>query len=200
VLYALSLLAEEYPAQAEALHRLAALLADGQGGSIGAAYRDELSGPLQMAATGIAHQDGRLKVTLFLILPVTADGEQLFRNAKACAAGLGIHVEKLRLRPSCCFPADHPAVGLLTDTYNQVMQRESRPFVMSGGNYAAYLPNAFGFGPGLPGRQFPPHLFRPGRGDYHQCDESIDMEQMLDFMRVYAMSIVALDGLETLRL
>ena len=199
VLCALERLAQEYPAQDEALHRLAALLADGQGGSIGTAYRDELSGPLQMAATGIAHQDGKLKVTLFLILPVTADGEHLFRSAQAYTAGLGIHVEKLRLRPSCCFPTDHPAVGLLTDTYNQVMQRESEPFVMSGGNYAAYLPNALGFGPGMPGRQFPPHIFRPGRGDYHQCDESIDMEQMLDFMRVYAMSIVALDGLETLR-
>ena len=91
---------------------------------------------------------------------------------------------------------DHPVVEALTDTYNEVMGQDSRPFVMSGGNYAAYLPNAFGFGPGMPGREFPPHIFRKGRGDYHQVDESEDIDHTLNFMRVYAMSIVALNGMD----
>ena len=90
-------------------------------------------------------------------------------------------------------------VEVLTDVYNQVMHQESKPFVMSGGNYAAYLPNAFGFGPGMPGREFPPHIFRPGRGDYHQCDESEDVEHLLNFMRVYAAGIVALDAVEHIK-
>ena len=43
---------------------------------------------------------------------------------------------------------------------------------------------------------YPPHIFRKGRGDYHQCDESEDIDHTLNFMRVYAMSIVALNGMD----
>ena len=69
---------------------------------------------------------------------------------------------------------------------------------MSGVIYASCVPNAFGFGPGMPGREFPRHIFREGHGDYHQCDESEDIERLLDFMRVYAAAVVALDALDTL--
>ena len=192
-------LAEEYPDEAEKLLAMASLLLAWHGESIGADYADELSGPLQMAATLIDWQEGKLKVRLFMILPVTADVEDIARRAKDFAAAKAVDVIKVRARPSCSFPVDHPVVEVLTDVYNQVMHQESKPFVMSGGNYAAYLPNAFGFGPGMPGREFPPHIFRPGRGDYHQCDESEDVEHLLNFMRVYAMSIVALDAVEHIK-
>ena len=87
----------------------------------------------------------------------------------------------------------------MTDVYNEVMGQSSQPYVMSGGNYAAYLPNAFAYGPGMPGRTFPPHIFRKGRGDYHQCDESEDVEHILNFMRVYAMAICSLNEMENLQ-
>ncbi len=199
VVNTLHYLAEEYLAEADKLIALASLLTAWHGESIGADYSDELSGPLQMAATLIDWQDGKLKVRLFMILPVTADVEDIANRAKAFAAAKGVEVIKLRARPSCSFPVDHPVVEVLTDVYNQVMHQESKPFVMSGGNYAAYLPNAFGFGPGMPGREFPPHIFRPGRGDYHQCDESEDVEHLLNFMRVYAAGIVALDAVEHIK-
>ncbi|MBQ4579199.1 MAG: M20/M25/M40 family metallo-hydrolase [Clostridia bacterium] len=192
-------LAAEYPAEAEHLLSMASLLTAWHGESLGVDYADELSGALQMAATGITRQDGKLKVRLFMILPVTASVEDIARRAKLFAATKGVDVITLRARPSCSFPVEHPVVQVLTDTYNQVMHQESKPFVMSGGNYASYLPNAFGFGPGMPGREFPPHIFRPGRGDYHQCDESEDIEHLLNFMRVYAASIVALDAVDRIK-
>lgn len=192
-------LAEAYPAEADRLAAMASLLTAWHGESLGIAYEDELSGALQMAPTGISWQDGRLKIRLYLIVPVSARIEDICSRARHCAAERGAEIVLLQARPSCSFPLEHPVVALLTDTYNQVMQQDSKPFVMSGGNYAAYLPNAFGYGPGMPGRQFPRHIFRPGRGDYHQCDESEDVEHMLNFMRVYAMSIVALDAEEHIK-
>jgi len=98
-----------------------------------------------------------------------------------------------RVRRPCALPGEHPVIDLLTGVYNEMTGYESRPFVMTGGNYAAYIPHAFGFGPGMSGREFPAHIFRPGHGDYHQCDESEDIEHIMAFMRIYAMSIVALD-------
>lgn len=199
VINLLHLLAKEYPAEAELLENMAKLLNSWHGESIGMDYADELSGPLQMGATEMVWEDGKLQAKLFVILPVTADGSALAERARAKANEVGADARLLRMRPSCSFSMKHPVVETLTKVYNEVMDQESRPFVMSGGNYAAYLPNAFGFGPGMPGREFPPHIFRPGRGDYHQCDESEDIEHTLNFMRVYAMSIAALEDMDSIK-
>lgn len=195
----LGLLVEAFPAEQQRLRALAKLVDSWHGETLGIACGDELSGALQMGATGLDWQDGRLKVRLFLILPVSADADDIRARAQTRAEEIGADAVKLRARPSCSFPVDHPVVELLTGVYNQVMHQDSKPFVMSGGNYAAYLPNAFGFGPGMPGREFPAHIFRPGRGDYHQCDESEDVEHLMNFMRVYAMSIAALDETERIK-
>lgn len=192
-------LAGVYPADGERLLALAGMIDSWHGESLGIDFADELSGPLQTGATEMTWADGRLRVKLYIILPVTADTDALCARAQAKAETIGARAVRLRLRPSCSFPTDHPVVEVLTDVYNQVMHQDSKPFVMSGGNYAAYIPNAFGFGPGMPGREFPPHIFRPGRGDYHQCDESEDIEHMLNFMRVYALSIAALDEVERIK-
>ena len=195
----LGLLGDAFPAEKQKLRALAKLVDSWHGETLGIACGDELSGALQMGATGLDWQDGRLKVRLFLILPVSADADDIRARAQTRAEEIGADAVKLRARPSCSFPVDHPVVELLTGVYNQVMHQDSKPFVMSGGNYAAYLPNAFGFGPGMPGREFPAHIFRPGRGDYHQCDESEDVEHLMNFMRVYAMSIAALDETERIK-
>lgn len=199
ILALLEQLGQTYPGDQTSLAHLRSLLDSWHGESLDIAFGDELSGPLQMGATELSCDGETLQTKVYVILPVTADAEDLTRRAQAKAASLGANVRRLRLRPSCSFSVEHPVVQVLTDTYNRVMGQQSAPFVMSGGNYAAYVPNAFGFGPGMPGREFPPHIFRPGRGDYHQCDESEDIEHMLNFMRVYAMSIVALDQIENIK-
>lgn len=195
----LGLLGKAYPQDRERLNALAGMINSWHGETLDIAYEDELSGALQMGATQIVWEDGRLQARIFIIVPVSADSDEITARADAKAQKAGASARKLRARPSCSFPADHPVIGVLTRVYNEVMQQESEPFVMSGGNYAAYLPNALGFGPGMPGREFPPHIFRPGRGDYHQCDESEDVEHLLNFMRVYAMAIAALDEVDRIR-
>lgn len=193
VLRMIDMLGEAYPAQAASLRSLKSLVSDGNGRSLGIDYADELSGALRMGAVALSADGTELHAKVFVVLPVSADAEQLTAQAERMAGRAGAKVKRLRLRPSCSFPMDSPVVAVLTDVYNQVMHQDSRPFVMSGGNYAAYLPNAFGFGPGMPGREFPEHIFLKGRGDYHQCDESEDIEHIMNFMRVYAMSIAALN-------
>lgn len=192
-------LGEAYPQEEARLAALAAAIDSWHGETLDIAYVDELSGPLQMGATQLCHEDGRLQARIFIIVPVSANADDIAARANAAVQKIGASARKLRARPSCSFRTDHPAIGVLTRVYNEVMGQESEPFVMSGGNYAAYLPNALGFGPGMPGREFPPHIFRPGRGDYHQCDESEDVEHLLNFMRVYAAGIAALDQIEQIR-
>jgi len=195
VLKMLRLLQTRYPDEADAIGGQLSLVSSCDGSAIGLQYADELSGPLMMSATGLSCDDGQLEVSLYAILPVSCDPDALWKIATARAAAAGATLHRISLRPPCSFPMESPVVTRLTDVYNQVMQKDSQPYVMSGGNYAAYLPNAFAYGPGMPGRAFPPHIFRPGRGDYHQCDESDDIEHILNFMRVYAMAICELNDM-----
>lgn len=193
VLLMLEKLMEVLPAEKEQLAALHRLCASWDGQLIGMQYTDELSGALCMAPTGISWEDSQIKVRLFGILPVSSDIDSLVANAQSVVAKLGVSCKLLKARHPCSLPSDHPVIPLLTDVYNQVTGYDAKPFVMSGGNYAACIPNAFGFGPGMPGRKFPPHIFRPGHGSFHQCDESEDVEHIINFMRIYAMSILALD-------
>ena len=199
VLKLLHLLQAHYPEQAGAIGDLLRLVSPCDGAGLDIRMEDELSGPLMMSATGLQWSEGRLEATVYVILPVSFDTDALWQSALRCADARDAHLRQLSLRPPCSFPTAHPLVTRLTDVYNKVMGQSSQPYVMSGGNYAAYLPNAFAYGPGMPGRTFPPHIFRKGRGDYHQCDESEDVEHILNFMRVYAMAICSLNEMENLQ-
>lgn len=198
ILELLYILAERFPNQADELQSLAAVCAAADGQALGIHCSDAFSGGLMMAPTRMEVTDECLHVDVFVILPVTSDGDALVQNAQKTCCSLGITASLQRIRKPCSFPQQHPVVQLLTHTYNEVMHENSQPFAMSGGNYASCLPNAFGFGPGMPGREFPTHIFPQGHGDYHQCDESQDLEQLWNFMRIYAAGIVALDQVETL--
>ena len=135
------LLAARYPDQAGPLLRCRSMLGDWRGGGLGISVCDALSGPLCAAPTRIQWQDGRLLVDLYCILPVQSDPDALIARAEKSAGALGMEVRVLSRRNPVSFPADHPVVHLLTDTYNRLTGLDAAPFVMSGGNYAAYLPN-----------------------------------------------------------
>lgn len=198
VLAVIEEIAKESPVDAAVLKSLHTLCAAYDGKALGIDYQDELSGALGIAPTRMGYADGQLYVDMYGIVPVTCDADAILARAQAAAGAVGVRVGQERMRKPCSFPTTSPIIPLLTQVYNDVTGADAKPFVMSGGNYAAYLPNALGFGPGMPGREYPPHIFRAGRGDYHQRDESEDVEHILAFMRVYAMSIVALEQIDDL--
>lgn len=193
VLSMLEMLMEALPLEAPQIAALLALCPAWDGSLLHMDYADERSGAVSMAPTGVSWENGMLSVRLFGILPITSDIDALLLSAQKVCAASGVGCSLLRVRRPCALPSDHPVIDLLTGVYNEVTGYNAVPFVMTGGNYAAYIPNAFGFGPGMPGREFPPHIFRSGHGSFHQCDESEDIEHILNFMRIYAMSILALD-------
>ena len=196
----LNQLSDHYPDEYEKLEALKELTKDHDGNSLGIKYSDSQSGSLQMAPTFVHAGDHKLTLQIYCILPVTADADALLRTASIRARSIDTALELISLRKGCLMSEKHPVVTALTDTYHAVTGYDAAPFVMTGGNYGAILPNAFGFGPGMPGRKFPEHIFKPGHGDYHQCDESEDVEHILNFMRVYAMSILSLEKMDRSRI
>ncbi len=194
VLHMLTALAQELPVHARAITALENLLKDT--GSMGIAYEDEPSGPVYAKPTQICWENDELLVDVYSVVPVTGDPDALLRSAQAAAESAGARCTRYSMRPPCFFPEDHPLVQVLTDVYNEVTGSQAEPFIMTGGNYASLLPNALGYGPGMPGREFPEHIFPQGHGDFHQCDESEDWEHIVKFMQVYAAAVCKLDSMD----
>ena len=195
VLHMLNLLAETCPTAAEKLCALEMLLSSTE--TMGIAYCDEESGPVMARPTQMNWENDALSVDVYSVLPVTSNPDALLGKAQSAAEKLGIQCKRFSMRPPCYFRRDHPLVQVLTKVYREVTGDPAEPFIMTGGNYASLLPNALGFGPGMPGREFPQHIFPQGHGDYHQCDESEDWEHIVKFMQVYAMAILRLDDMDT---
>lgn len=113
---------------------------------------------------------------------------------------------KLSLVADCGFPVcigektvaprdkNNPIVKCLTDCYNRITGSESQPYVIGSSTYASKLPNAYPYGIILGGKEKIREHFPKGHGDYHQPDEAVDIDKLLEAMVIYVMSIIALDA------
>lgn len=88
------------------------------------------------------------------------------------------------------FDPKHPAVTIMTDTYNRLTDREDKPFIMGGGTYARKLPRAFACGTGMPMPPAPEGMFAAGHGDYHQPDEAIPLKRIENALVIYIKGIL----------
>lgn len=112
---------------------------------------------------------------------------------------------KLNLVADCGFPVcigektipardiTAPVVQCLTDCYNRLTNGNAQPYVIGGSTYASKLPNAYPYGIILGGKEKIRRYLPDGHGDYHQPDEAVDIDKLLDAMVIYAISIIELD-------
>lgn len=162
---------------------------------------DTLSGPMVMVATQLSlrrEADGsRIPVLGFISkFPATRNDVPYEERAGKAAAERGFALKVSRLSKANYFNPERQVVKRLTECSNEVLGRQDKPFVMSGGTYARKLPNAFAFGTGMPLPKRPEAIFRPGHGDYHQPDESISLERIRKALEIYIKGILRIDELD----
>ena len=177
---------------------LHAINSDYSGRALGIFCEDEDSGPVTAAVSAAELRDGHLVLGFFSRLPIRQNDFPFEKNASEAAKEHGFTLTVKKLSKSNFFDPQRPAVGALTEVYNELMGTDAKPFVMSGGTYASKLPNAFAFGTGMMLPKPPQGLFLPGHGDYHQPDESIALERVKRAILVYIYGILKLNELETL--
>lgn len=112
---------------------------------------------------------------------------------------------RLNLIADCGFPVcigektiatrdkNNPVVKCLTDTYNRITGENAEPYSIGGSTYASKLPNAYPYGIILGHKDGIKRYMPHGYGDYHQPDEAVEIDKLLEAMFIYVMSIIALD-------
>lgn len=165
---------------------------DFYGEGLGIAYSDPLSGPLTHVCSVVSLKDGGLSLEVNIRYPITADQEQIQEEIAARCARYGLEVLRLENDPPSYVPPDYVAVKPLNDICNRILQKEYQPYVMGGGTYARRLPNAVGYGAGIPNQPSP---FGKDRGDGHQPDECVKIQDLVNAVKIYCLALIELDTL-----
>lgn len=180
----------------EIIRTLGEATRENYGEEFGIAFEDELSGKLTCAGTMVRLCKGHAELTFNIRYSITADGKDICERLSDCWRKKGFRWLTDRASDPNYFDPSHPAVERLTQVYNELTERNLKPYTMGGGTYARRLPNAFGFGIGnMPAKRKPEEeLLPPGHGNAHGPDEVLDCERLAEAMKIYVMGLLALSG------
>ena len=168
---------------------VAKTLSDNHGQAMGIAFSDEPSGKLT-CISGLARLvDGCLELNFNIRYPVTHKGELVIAGICGYFAALGWQETGCHDSGPAYLPKDDPKVVQLCDIYHQLTGKDATPYVMGGGTYSRHLRNAIGFGMESD-RETP---LPAGHGGVHQPDEALYIDDMLEAIKIYVMSMLEID-------
>ena len=150
--------------------------------------------PLTVFTKQIDNADGYPELTLNIRYPDSITPEEIVARATENAQARGFGVTAVQVgTPAYRAPRDTPAVRMLCRVANELTGRAAAPYTLSGGTYANYLPNAYAYGAN---GCLPPADFPKGRGGAHGVDESVSLDRLHRFLRIYARALLELNELE----
>ncbi len=172
---------------------------DGYGRAAGIACRDDLSGPLVGQVTLARTTKDCFVLEADYRYPVfsgekISDGEDLIPRLQETAEAYGMEMEvAANSLPAYC-PKESTLVKELMRCYHELTDSDTEPFVMSGGTYAKILPNAVTYGGTIEHKKiYREDGWPDGVGDYHQSDESLRLEELLEAVYIWSATLADLE-------
>ena len=171
--------------------RLIKKLHDAPDGSLlGVDAKDGIFTPLTIIGGVIGVENGRMFQTYDCRYPTSTDGERVRAGLQAAAGDIA-EVTSHGDNPPFYMSLDNPAVQVCIDAYNDVTGENAVPYTIGGGTYARDFPNAVSFGPEHPERPMPDFA-----GPIHGPDETACMEDFIEALKVYIITLLELEKLE----
>lgn len=177
-------------AAASLMEACAAFFGDYYGAGLNIAHSDPEFGRLTHVGGVASYQDGVFRQNINIRYSVTARYEDLVERIRETMGARGFEITRVENNGPNYVDPSLPVVRKLTEISNRVLGTDARPVVMGGGTYARKLRQAIAFGMNPPARRMP---FGSTRGDAHQPDEHMDLEDLKKAVAVYVESIPAID-------
>ena len=165
---------------------------DTTGGCLNVAgEEDNIMGPMSTLTKRIDWKDGYPEIRTIVYYPMGVEQDWAVENVTAAAAGMGLEVVDIpyskkpyMLDPEC------ETARMLHRVANEVTGEDKPMYIVKGGTYAHFLPNAYAFGMdgGLAPEDFP-----EGRGGAHGVDEVVSLDRLQRAMRIYARALLELN-------
>lgn len=171
---------------------LAEFSGDCEGRALGVDWADDPSGALVCSAVR-ADMDGPIPEVLFSCrYPVTDCRERIEAALLNVIPEKGFELKESVNSAPMYIAKDDPFVQCLMNVYRLATGRDRESYVIDGGTYARKLQRAVGFGGG-DGVQAD---FLPvGHGAVHQPDEARHIDGILEAIKIYILSVIALDDM-----
>ncbi|MBQ8555572.1 MAG: Sapep family Mn(2+)-dependent dipeptidase [Clostridia bacterium] len=155
---------------------------ESNGASLGCACADEVSGALT-CNMGILHlENGELRCTLDMRVPVTANLEVLRDNALAALPGFTATL--VEMKEPHHVPAESELVSSLLAAYHEETGLPAEPQSTGGGTYAKVLKQGVAYGAAFPDDE----------DLAHQANEYVYLSKMITATKIYANALVRLCG------
>ena len=179
----------------KALIQISDMFADYYGKGLEIACEDQVSGKLTHIGGVLRLKDSHLIQNINVRYPVTASPKRVANALQTFCKNNGITLQNLKNDAPAFIPESHPAISILNDICNDVLGTHYTPFVMGGGTYARKLPNAVAYGPDIAEKERPDG---PDRGGAHQPDECVNIQMLLNGIKIYILALMELDQLSAI--
>ncbi len=159
-----------------------------------AVEEDNVMGPLNMTCKRVDWKDGYLVPTVIITYPLGVEKEWIAEKLTAAADVLGFEVSSIPytknpyiLDPEC------ETAKMIHRVANEVTGDNKPLYIVRGGTYAHFLPNAYACG--MDG-SLPPEDFAKGRGGAHGLDEAVSLDRLQRAMKIYARILLELNEMD----
>lgn len=167
--------------------------ADIYGKELGIETTHKVMTPLTVFTKSIACVAGCPQFVLNIRYPVGITADEIIAKVGEAAGKVGLTIVKTAQSTKPYInDVNDPVVGLLYEAASDVIDACKKPYTMSGGTYAHWLPNAWVFG--MDGN-CPPEDFPKGRGGAHGIDEAVSLFRLKRAMRIYARALLRLNDI-----
>lgn len=138
--------------------------------------------------------DGKPEVYINIRYTEKFTSEELIARIAEAAGANGFEISYImeKNKPYILDP-DTEVIKALTEVSNSVTGEDKKPFSVSGGTYAHWLPNGLVYGTN---GNLPPDDFPKGRGGAHGIDEAVSVARLQRAMRIYARALLKLNEME----
>lgn len=150
-----------------------------------------IMGPMSTLTRRIDCEDGYPVITTIVYYPMGVEYDGLVENMTVAAETLGLEVIDIPYskKPYLLDPESETA-KMLCRVANEVTGDDKPMYIVKGGTYAHFLPNAYAFG--MDG-SLPPDDFPAGRGGAHGVDEAVSLDRLQRAMKIYARALLELN-------
>lgn len=169
-------------------------ISDYEGKSLGIDYRDSFAGNTTHALTLISLENNAMEMYYNVGYPAapSIDGDEVYDKLMKYFDRPFLEIVSTKRWNPHFVDINHPIVDILCRNTAEVLGQQLKPFAQAGGTYTWVTPNSFAAGPAVHGRE--QKLFtEAGHGGAHQPDECMEIEVLLNGIRIYILSLLEID-------
>jgi succinyl-diaminopimelate desuccinylase len=178
----------------KSLEFIAGTFADFKGAGLGIEETDDIGTSTTHIGGYVRLEDGVLKQNINIRYAIHAQGETVIARIAETAKKAGFSFRVISHSGPRYDDPESPVIRLLTNTANEFLHLDAKPYFMGGGTHARKLKNAVPYGPGYP-MSARPEGEQPKFGTAHGRDESVEIDRLLEAIPIYVITLLRLDEL-----